>query len=88
MQEVGEIIHLASSGRVIIRLSRQLDEGDYVCDESGRRIGKVTELIGPVSGPYASAISLTNNIKKYVGTTVYFLDEPAIRHDRTRRRRR
>ncbi|MCA2003667.1 MAG: Gar1/Naf1 family protein, partial [Candidatus Nitrosotenuis sp.] len=68
MQEVGEIMHLASSGRVIIRLKRQLDEGNFVCDESGRKIAKVAELIGPVSNPYASAISLTNNIKKYVGT--------------------
>jgi len=80
-------MHLASSGRVIIRLRGQLDEGDYVCDESGRRIAKVTELIGPVSSPYASAISLTNNIKKYVGTKVYFLSEPA-RSQKTRRRRK
>ncbi|MGQ0606015.1 MAG: H/ACA ribonucleoprotein complex subunit GAR1 [Candidatus Nitrosotenuis sp.] len=88
MQEIGEIIHLASSGRVIIRLRRPLEEGDYVCDDAGRRIGKVTELIGPVSAPFASAISLTNNIKKYVGTSVYFLEEPAIKRNKTRRYRR
>lgn len=87
MQEIGEIMHLASSGRVIIRLRRQLDEGDFVCDESGRKIAKVTELIGPVSSPYASAISLTNNIKKYIGSKVYFLDEPAIKQ-KTRKRKR
>ncbi|MEM3089267.1 MAG: Gar1/Naf1 family protein [Candidatus Nitrosotenuis sp.] len=87
MQEVGEIMHLASSGRVIIRLKRQLDEGNFVCDESGRRIAKVAELIGPVSNPYASAISLTNNIKKYVGTKVYFLDEPVIKQKNRKQRR-
>ena len=88
MQEIGEIIHLASSGRVIIRLKKPLDEGDYVCDESGRRIGKVTELIGPVAAPFASAISLTNNIKKYVGGKVYFLEEPVIKRNKSRRHRR
>jgi RNA-binding protein len=86
LQEVGEIIHLASSGRVIIRLKKQLDEGNLVCDDTGRKIAKVTELIGPVASPYASAISLTNNIKKYTGKKVYFLDEPVIRNTRKRRR--
>ena len=79
---------MASSGRVIIRLIRPLDEGDFICDETGRRIGKITELIGPVDAPYASAISLTNNIKKYVGGSVYFLSEPAINRDRPRRHRK
>jgi len=86
LQEVGEIIHLAGSGRVIIRLRSQLDEGNFVCDESGRRIARVTELIGPVASPYASAISLTNNIKKYTGKKVYFLDEPVIKKTRKKKR--
>ncbi|HXG73835.1 MAG TPA: Gar1/Naf1 family protein [Candidatus Nitrosotenuis sp.] len=87
MQEVGEIIHLAGSGRVIIRLNRPLDEGNFVCDNTGRRIAKVTELIGPVSNPFASAIPMTNNIKKYTGKKVYFLDEPVIK-EKTRKRKR
>ena len=88
MQEVGEITHLANSGRVIVRLKRPLEEGDYICDDSGRRIGKVTELIGPVSAPFASAIALTNNIKKYVGSKVYFLEEPVIKRNKSRRYKR
>jgi RNA-binding protein len=86
LQEIGEIVHLAGSGRVIIRLRRPLDEGNFVCDESGRRIAKVAELIGPVTSPFASAISLTNNIKKYTGKKVYFLDEPVINKPRKKRR--
>jgi RNA-binding protein len=87
LQEIGEIVHLAGSGRVIIRLRRPLDEGNFVCDESGRRIAKVAELIGPVTNPFASAISMTNNIKKYTGKKVYFLDEPVIK-EKTRKRKR
>jgi RNA-binding protein len=87
LQEIGEIIHLASSGRVIIRLKQQLDEGNLVCDETGRKIAKVTELIGPVVSPYASAISLTNNIKKYTGKKVYSLDKPAIKNKSRKRKR-
>jgi RNA-binding protein len=77
---------LAGSGRVIIRLKQILDEGNFVCDNTGRRIAKVTELIGPVASPYASAISLTNNIKKYTGKKVYFLDEPVIKKTRKKKR--
>jgi RNA-binding protein len=87
LQEVGEILHLAGSGRVIIRLKRPLDEGNIVCDETGRKIAKVTELIGPVSSPYASAISMTNNTRHLGGKKVYFSDEPA-RYEKTRKRRR
>lgn len=86
MQEIGEILHLAGSGRVIIRLRRPLEEGNFVCDDTGRKIAKVTELIGPVASPFASAISLTNNIKKYTGKKVYFLDEPVIRKTRKKKR--
>lgn len=86
MQEIGEILHLAGSGRVIIRLRRPLEEGNFVCDDTGRKIAKVTELIGPVASPFASAISLTNNIRKYTGKKVYFLDEPVIRKARKKKR--
>jgi RNA-binding protein len=41
-----------------------------------------------VSAPFASAISLTNNIKKYIGGKVYFLDEPVIKRNKSRRYRR
>ena len=63
MQEVGEIMHLAGSGRVIIQLSKELVEGEILCDEKGTRVAKVMELIGPMKRPFASATPLTNNIK-------------------------
>ncbi|MBI5147232.1 MAG: hypothetical protein HZA84_08480, partial [Thaumarchaeota archaeon] len=55
---------------------------------TGRKVAKVTEMIGPVSKPYASAISLTNNIKKYIDQKVYALDEPVIKRDKFRKRKR
>ena len=64
-------MHLAGSGRVIIQLSDKLVEGQILCDEKGTRVAKVMELIGPVSRPFASATPLTNNIKKYIGKSVF-----------------
>ena len=56
-------MHLATSGRVIVRLSKIVTQDQILCDENSTKVAKVTELIGPVAKPYASAISLTNNIK-------------------------
>ncbi|GIS96383.1 MAG: hypothetical protein CM1200mP23_1890 [Nitrososphaerota archaeon] len=53
MQEVGEILHLASSGRVIVRLSKIASAGQILCDEKNVKVAKVVELIGPVAKPYA-----------------------------------
>ncbi|MGI0097043.1 MAG: H/ACA ribonucleoprotein complex subunit GAR1 [Nitrosopumilaceae archaeon] len=88
MQEVGEIMHLANSGRVIIRLSKTLEEGQIICDEKSSKIAKVTEMIGPIGKPYASAIPLTNNVKKYVGKKVFALvSSPVKKYKKLRRKR-
>lgn len=64
-------MHLAGSGRVIVQLSTELVEEQILCDENGTRVAKVMELIGPVKRPFASATPLTNNIKKYIGKSVF-----------------
>jgi len=56
MQEVGEVLHRARSGRLILRLTGQVQVGSILSDEKGRKTAKVVELIGPVSRPYASAM--------------------------------
>lgn len=76
MQEVGEILHLATSGRVIVRLSKIVTQDQILCDENSTKVAKVTELIGPVAKPYASAISLTNNVKKFVGKKMFASEAP------------
>ena len=66
-------MHLANSGRVIVRLSTTLKEGQILCDEKSSKVAKVTEMIGPVAKPYASAIPLTKNVKRYTGKKVFAL---------------
>lgn len=89
MQEVGEVLHLANSGRVLIRLSKPLHDGQIVVDHSGTKVAKVSEMIGPVDAPYASAIPLTNNIKRHIGKHVYVVEEsPAMKPKRFRGNRR
>jgi len=88
LQEVGEIMHLAGSGRVIVQLSKELVEGQILCDIKGTRVAKVMELIGPVKRPFASATPLTNNIKKYVGKKVFASNETPVNSPKKFRRRK
>ena len=79
-------MHIASSGRVIVKLSQDTNHGKILCDEKGVRVAKISELIGPVSNPYASAISLTNNIKKFVGKKIFVLETSSVKNNKVRRR--
>ena len=79
-------MHIANSGRVIVRLSKEIKEGQILCDKNSQKIGRVTELIGPIRKPFASAIPLTNNLKKISGTTVFSLEQtPAMKKNRRKR---
>ena len=81
-------MHLAGSGRVIVQLSKELEEGQILCDKKGTRVAKVMELIGPVKRPFASATPLTNNIKKYIGKSVFASEETPVTTKKIRRRRK
>ncbi|MGB9659221.1 MAG: H/ACA ribonucleoprotein complex subunit GAR1 [Nitrososphaerales archaeon] len=75
MDEVGTVIHLAKSGRLIIKVDRFIKPGTILLDSKGRKLAKVTELIGPVKSPYATAIPLTERIERVIGTRVKIFPE-------------
>lgn len=94
MQKSGKILHIAGSGRVIVKLTEALAEGQILCDKDGTRMVKVMEMIGPVEAPLASTMPLTNNIKKQIGKSVFASQANDSRqtsagaHKRNRRRTR
>lgn len=72
-EEIGEVMHMAKSGRLIVKLNAagaQLKPGEMLVDRSGRRVGRIAELIGAVRAPYASVIPMTDKTSRLVGTTV------------------
>ncbi len=80
-------MHLARSGRVIVRLSNTVSQDQILYNDKNVRVAKVTELIGPVANPYASAISMTNSIKKCFGKKVYALETPSAKKFKKQRRK-
>lgn len=68
-------MHLAKSGRLIIKVDKWLKPGTILLDSKGRKLAKVTELIGPVKSPYATALPLTKRIGRIIGTRVMIASE-------------
>jgi RNA-binding protein len=72
--EIGEIMHLAKSGRLIVKLNAAgagVRAGELLVDGLGKRVGRVAELIGPVSAPYASVIPMSDRTSRFVGAKVF-----------------
>jgi RNA-binding protein len=73
MEKIGEIVHLAKSGRLIVKVEENINHnliGQPLIDDKGSKVGKIIELIGPVKSPYASVIP-TINSKYSIGGVVY-----------------
>jgi rRNA processing protein Gar1 len=73
VEEVGEVMHVAKSGRLIVKLTSVRSNliGNVLVDSDGRKIGKVIETIGPVSSPYASVAPLIEKTNKIIGRKVF-----------------
>jgi RNA-binding protein len=57
-------MHQAKSGRLIVRLSKEVKPGAFLLDQDGRKLGKIVELIGPVRAPYASVAVASSRLGK------------------------
>jgi RNA-binding protein len=75
VDEVGEVMHLARSGRLIVKLNTagadSVKPGQLLVDGSGRKVGRVIELLGPVSTPYASVIPMTDRTSRLIGSKLF-----------------
>jgi rRNA processing protein Gar1 len=72
--EMGEVVHLAKSGRIIVKLygkGENVRSGEMLIDSSGKKVGKIVELIGPVSSPYASVTPATDRTSRLIGAKVF-----------------
>ncbi len=93
LEKIGEILHLAKSGRLIVKVDEQVSHkliGQALMDDKGTKIGKIIELIGSVKSPYASAITTVDS-KYSVGGKVFTSDaqyNSSRKRGRMKRRRR
>lgn len=81
MLELGRILHIARSGRVVVKTGTATWEkkmnGLPVFDIKGRQIGRIQEIFGPVACPYASVQPTREKLADLVGIQVFIpSDEP------------
>ena len=53
LQRLGKVLHVTPSQNVVIKVSNPPKIGAAVFDEKLKTVGKVFDVIGPVSSPYA-----------------------------------
>ena len=56
---------------IIIRLSKEPKEGQILYDIKGKAVGRITEVFGPVKGPYASIAPFGEKVEIIAGKKVF-----------------
>jgi RNA-binding protein len=90
IDEAGEVIHVAKSGRLILKIGNgiALKSGEILFDNAGTKIGRVNELIGPVNAPYASVLLINVKIKNPKGSKLFRIIFQGKVSPKTRKKRR
>ena len=73
MQKLGRVRALTPSKNMIVKTEKAPKIGSEVVDENLNVIGKVFDIIGPVSAPYAVVKPTVREPAKLVNKPVYLL---------------
>jgi len=73
VQRLGLVLHVSPSRNVIVKVENVPRIGETVVDERLKPVGKVVDLIGPVSSPYASVRVTIENPQKLANAKLYAL---------------
>ena len=73
LQKLGKVRALTPSKNIIVKTEKAPRIGDDVVDENLKVIGKVFDIIGPVSSPYAVLKPKVSEPAQLVNKPVYLL---------------
>ena len=73
MQKLGRVRALTPSKNLVVKTEKAPKIGSEVVDENLNVVGKVFDIIGPVSAPYAVVKSTIREPAKLVNKPVYLL---------------
>ncbi|MGQ9780778.1 MAG: H/ACA ribonucleoprotein complex subunit GAR1 [Nitrososphaeria archaeon] len=71
MKKLGQVLHQARSGNLVVKADGFLKPSVPVYDRSGKKVGYVIETFGPISSPYVSVRPTTDRIRKLIGSELY-----------------
>ena len=73
LQRLGKITNVSPSGNAIVKAENPPKIGSEVVDENLNVVGKVFDIIGPVSAPYAVIKPTVREPAKLLNRPVYLL---------------
>jgi RNA-binding protein len=71
LQRLGLVIHISPSRNIITKIENTPRIGETVVDENLKPIGKVFDIFGPVSSPYAAIRPAIHDPEKLVNKKLY-----------------
>jgi RNA-binding protein len=71
LQRLGLILHASPNRNIIVKLENIPRIGETVVDENLKPIGKVFDILGPVSSPYAVIKPLIRDVESYMNKMLY-----------------
>ena len=73
MQRLGRALHISPSRNVIIKIENIPRIGETVVDENLRHVGKIFDIFGSVSSPYAAVKPTIREPEKLTSKMLYVL---------------
>jgi len=71
LQRLGLVLHMSPTRNIIVKLENMPRIGETVVDENLKSIGRVFDILGPVSSPYAAVRPVIQNAEKYINRMLY-----------------
>ncbi len=75
MQRLGKVLHITPSHNIIVKADKTPKIGSLVVSEELKTIGRVFDVIGPVSSPYAVVKPTIKELDKLAAKQVYLLSK-------------
>ncbi len=73
LQRLGRVLSATPSRNVVVKIEKPPKIGSEVVDESLKVVGRVFDIIGPVSSPYAVIKSDIKNPERLTNKNLYLL---------------
>lgn len=73
MQRLGKVINVTPAQNVVVKIDKTPYIGSTVIDENLKVVGKVFDIIGPVSSPYAVIKPTVKAPEKLTNRQLYLL---------------
>jgi len=75
--KLGKLLHISSSGSLIVRANVAAPLGATVLTESAKRVGQVSDVFGPKKAPYISVKSSfgRESLRGLVGETLFYAQD-------------